>query len=179
MPGKHALRFHGTDSSVRVYLPRKMTQMTVAAWVTINLIDKTYFSCGLLMSDGWKEFPGKCHWQIDYKGRIYFGTDANGGPITDLFSRSKRGGKIGGDTLPWSFDPAHREAMCYLDGTRLSTTGIGTDFFVTFGAAEIGGWWSTNERNERGFFGCMDELMIFARAMTDQEIAGLYKAGKR
>ena len=186
MPGKNALEFDGVNTHVKVKLPQRLTQITIAAWVTIGRIndsggtDYHGVASGLLMSEGWGkqgDSSEKCHWQITRAGEIYFGTP-------DYNVRTP-------EVLPWqqwgrnrwrhlavATDPVHRQIACYLDGKQVLATEFSERFAVAFNDATIGSWKTDAGTIERGLCGRMDDLVIFSRAMTTQEIRDMYEAGK-
>ena len=186
MPGKNALEFDGVNTRVKVKLPQRLTQITIAAWVTIGRIndsggtDYHGVASGLLMSEGWGkqgDSSEKCHWQITRAGEIYFGTP-------DYNVRTP-------EVLPWqqwgrnrwrhlavAADPVHRQIACYLDGKQVLATEFSERFAVAFNDATIGSWKTDVGTIERGLCGRMDDLVIFSRAMTTQEIRDMYEAGK-
>ena len=179
VPGTTALSFD--NAGVKINLPRRLTQMTLAAWLTVTFIDDKYTTGGLLTSEGSGEpggSPEKLHWQIARTGEIHFGT------ATDNFTTPS--------VLPWQTwdrnrwrhlavvaDPAHQRLACYLDGKQVHAERLPQSFAGVFGIAGIGSWQSASGRIEHGFRGRMDELLILSRAMTDQEIVEMYQAERR
>ncbi len=180
MPGATALQFNGVDSCVRVRLPQRFTQMTVAAWVTIDFINDQYKACGLLMSDGLSKqgiVSEKCRWQINRTGEICFGTAAQSVESSTVLPW-QHWGRNRWRHLAVTADPIQREIALYLDGKQVHTAKLSEDFVAAFGDAMIGNWISDAGKIERGFCGRMDDLAIFTRAMTAQEIKEMYEAGK-
>ncbi len=180
MPGTTALQFNGVDSCVRVHLPQQFTQMTLAAWVTIDFINDQYKSCGLLMSDRWaKEGTAseKCHWQILRTGEIMFGTQENSVESSSALPW-QHWGRNRWRHLAATADPVQGQIALYLDGKQIHAEKLSKKFTAVFGDAMIGNWVSDSGKIERGFCGRMDDLMILSRAMTAQEIKEMYEAGK-
>jgi hypothetical protein len=178
MSGKNALRFDGEQTRVKVSLSRKLTQLTLAAWLTIEVIDDRELGCCVLAADWRDEVLDKAAWQIYRQGQLHFGT-----PVFDTETP---------DVLPWSqwgrsrwrhiavtVDPSHRRLSHYVDGKQVYTCQSPEDFTATFGSASIGNWFSNHGAFERGFRGRIDDLMIFSRELADREIAEMYEAGKR
>ena len=178
MPGKDALEFDGDQAHVKVRLPKPMTQVTVAMWITmVSILDAD--SVCVLASDGWADAAAKCNVQIHRDGAIRLDTQNGLGLVT-------------GPVFPWQkwrsprwhhlvvvADAAHQTTACYVDGEQAYTGDLSSEFVATFGPAAIGNWWSLNKRYERGFRGCMDELAIFARALKEQEVKEMYETGRK
>ena len=180
MPGTTALQFNGVDSCVRVHLPQQFTQMTLAAWVTVDFINDQYKSCGLLMSDRWAKegvASEKCHWQILRTGKIMFGTEENNAESSTALPW-QHWGRNRWRHLAATTDPVQGQIALYLDGKQIHAEKLSKKFTAVFGDAMIGNWVSDSGKIERGFCGRMDDLMILSRAMTTQEIKELYEAGK-
>lgn len=59
-PGKSALDFKRAGDRVRLNIDQAMTSFSLAAWVKVDSLDRTYNS--LLLTDGFK--PGDIHWQL-------------------------------------------------------------------------------------------------------------------
>lgn len=180
--GKQALHFDGNQASVRVNLPSRMTQMTLATWVTIESINSNDLSCGLLMSDGWVQSANaaeKVHWQIGPGGELFFGSCVWDGMKTSPVLPWQEWGANRWRHVAAVADPAHQKAYCYLDGKEVLAGALPDTFAATFGSALIGSWQVEDGGISRVFHGRMDELLILSRAMTDREIKELYESGKR
>ncbi len=186
MPGKNALEFDGLNTRVKVKLPQRLTQITIAAWVTIGRIndsggtDYHGVASGLLMSEGWGkqgDSSEKCHWQITRAGEIYFGTPDYNVRIPEVLPW-QQWGRNRWRHLVVATDPVHRQIACYLDGKQVLATEFSERFAVAFNDATIGSWKTDAGTIERGLCGRMDDLVIFSRAMTTQEIRDMYEAGK-
>jgi hypothetical protein len=180
MHGKQALEFDGAEARVAVQLPKRMTQMTVAAWVTVALIDDRYRSNGLLMSDGWIQPSDMGQWQILRDGRVLFGTAffpcGNSEPVLTW----QTWGSDRWHHLAVVVDAPNRKSVFFLDGKNAGAEMLKfpKGFGVLFGHASIGNWRNDRGEWERGFHGRMDELVILSRAMTDREIEDAYQSGK-
>jgi hypothetical protein len=178
--GRTALQFDGINTRVTINVPRRLTQMTLAAWMTVDFIDDRSPSSGLLTSAD----PNKSgapaegiRWHIGRTGEILFRAGD-----CDLATPS---------VLPWQTwnrgrwrhlavvtDPAHQRTACYLDGRPVHVQTLSDRFAATISTAGIGGWRSANGQMNCGFYGRMDQLVVLARAMTDAEIAALYEIEK-
>jgi hypothetical protein len=72
LPGKLALKLKCAEDGVKINIPVVMNDITLAAWVNIDLLDNGLKSPddhlnGLLMSDGWMH-NGQLHWQLQNDG---------------------------------------------------------------------------------------------------------------
>jgi hypothetical protein len=178
LPGKQALRFDGDQSRVKIQIPGELTHVTLAAWLAIQSIGDSNLGCCLLVADWSNTFAEKAAWQIYRQGELRFGT-----PVCDSETPPLLPWRTWGSNrwrhLVVAANPSERQVAYYIDGKKVSTLGISDKFVARFGSAQIGNWWSNNDRNERGFCGRMDDLMIFARALTDREVLAMYEAGKK
>ena len=132
------------------------------------------------MSDGLSKqgiVSEKCRWQINRTGEICFGTAAQSVESSAVLPW-QHWGRNRWRHLAVTADPIQREIALYLDGKQVHTAKLSEDFVAAFGDAMIGNWISDAGKIERGFCGRMDDLAIFTRAMTAQEIKEMYEAGK-
>jgi hypothetical protein len=134
--------------------------------------------CAVLAPDGWGDVPGLCNVQIVREGNIHFDTTGFGvartGPVLPWQEWSKKRWRH----LAVVVDPAREQVRWFLDSGKVYDGPIDKNFFAAFESASIGNWWSTRSAYERGFGGRMDELLILGRVMTEQEVRGMYEAGK-
>ena len=177
MPGKDALQFDGEQARVRIHLPRRITAMTLATWISIDFIPDNKV-CDLVAPDGWDDVPGKCNVQITRQGVIHFDTSAFGIARTPPVLPWQEWKRVRWHCLAIVVDPERERTAWFVDGANVFQGSIAKDFFTAFDSASIGNWWSLNNTYERGFNGRMDELMILGRAVTEQEIREMYQAGK-
>ena len=173
LPGKQALQFDGYQARVKVDLPREMTHMTLAAWLTVELIDGE--AAGLLMSSQWNS-PGRCCWQINRSGemllRLRSGSGVHSYWTPRLFSwQQVRAEKW--RHLAVTLDSSRRRVAFYVDGSKVCEKRAREGLTVVFGPTEIGNCQFSAKDRTYGFRGRFDELAIFARAMTDQDIKDL------
>ena len=135
MPGKNALPLGG-NVTVRSALPQRLTQITLAAWITIERIDDATTACSLLASDGAADetiaSPKITNWFLTREGSIGFD-----GPHCRFRTPS---------VLPWQtwnrkhwrhlaliVDPTKQRMVCYLDGKEVGIGEVPKDFSVRFG----------------------------------------------
>lgn len=182
MAGKQSLHFDGSHAAVKVNLARRMTEMTLAAWLTIESINDYDLSCGLLMSDGWVQSPNaseKVHWQIGRDGELFFGTAGWAGIRTSPMLGWREWGANRWRHLAVVVDPPHEKIAYYLDGKTVISAPVPETLTANFESAVIGSWRSEDGQVSRVFRGRIDELLVLARAMTDEEVKGLYESGRR
>ena len=183
MPGKHALLFRNEADCVQINLPRTVDDLTLAAWVNIvSLHHESYegrpMFNGILLSDGWSR-PGQVHWQIDSNGRVCFG---------------RFGVKhLGAEGCVWESSPVFDQSRlrCWMQLAAVYDRTSRVRFYVNgqsvgevatkyqeriplcIGPARIGLWCT----DPRTFNGRIDELAIFGRLLTSDEIKHMFEAG--
>ncbi len=174
-PGKGALEFKRISDRVRIYIPGQFKSLTLEAWVRVEGLDHKF--CSLLLTDGYED-PGEIHWQMDAEGTLILG--AYGA------FRTQTSPVIGPDYLGrWVhlacvIDGETRSATHYLDGARIAWQQIAIPSPLQIGHAQIGNWNPVFKSYTpiRTLNGRIDELGIFARAFSDDEIRGMYETGK-
>jgi hypothetical protein len=178
-PGKSALDFMEGDSGVRINLPGEYRQMTLIAWLSSNKLASDYNS--ILMSDDWLRSK-ELRWMVLDGGQVdlvVFGQK--------LHPESTK--PIPADSLNrWCMitgviDIATNKILLYLNGEYLDT--LEPEFIpaIQIGWATIGGWnnqgkGDSNLNRTHNLSGRIDELMIFQKALTAEEIKQIYEAGK-
>ncbi len=177
MYNKQALAFDGVKSYVAINLPRQSADLTLTAWINIDALGNP--SNNLLGSDG--QSPGGIRWYFD------------GGDRHSFFN-------VFGARGPWRFTPEfpfsqfHRwtHLAVVFDHkamrVRFHKNGRLIDEYVPQGIAPIRigpariGHWNGKERSEAsgdvGFCGRIDELAIFSRPLSSQEIQAMFDAEK-
>jgi hypothetical protein len=176
MPGKDALRFDGDGARVEVRIPKELKELTLAAWLSVALIDES--GCCLLAADWRGDVSHHGAWQIYREGLFRFGTPTFDTETPALFVWQEWGNHRWRHLVVTAC-PAKEQIAYYLDGKRLFVGKLTSDFWATFNEANIGNWWSNHDRYERGMHGRMDDLFIFSRALSDSEITEMYEAGKK
>jgi hypothetical protein len=179
-PLKQALEFKQVSDRVRVNIPGEFDSITLAAWVRIDGLPNLNNS--LLMADGWD--PGEVHWQLVSGGMLVLGVqsepkgkgwhyDAPDVLTPDYFGRWIQ--------LALVYNKDAALVTHYLNGRPVLVQSIPMDIPLRFGETEIGNWNISTLHNStpvRYFTGAIDELMIFSRALREQEIEGLYTQGQ-
>jgi len=172
-PGKGALEFTGTGDCVRIELPGAFDALTLAAWVRVDGLDHTYNS--LVMADAFDK--GGMHWQITKTGEVKLGISGGGDFDTPVVFPPERFGQW--VHLAVVVDrPAHRVTH-YIDGQEMSTHPLKIEVPLGFGRAEIGNWNPGTRRDRtpiRGFNGRMDDVLVFRRALSTEEVRDLTRS---
>jgi hypothetical protein len=136
----------------------------------------------LMMTDGWEEAAP--HWHISNDGKIELGVQgfARKGGVhyfgPHVFTAERIGQWV---HVAVVYDRRAGEVTHYVDGQPVQSEGLKLDIALRLGDAEIGNW-NVAERPHRSpvryFDGCMDEFLLFARALSRQEIEQLYRHGR-
>ena len=176
-PGKRALEFRNVSDRVRLNIPGETKTLTLAVWVRVNGLDRTFNS--LFMSESWGD--RKVHWQIMRDGKVRLGIAGSNGAHhadhdTPVFFTPERFGRW--THLAVVFDPATKEVRHYANGELLTRSALKETMPLKIGMAELGNW---NDRRSSGgvairhLSGAMDEFALWDRALSDAEIAVLAK----
>jgi hypothetical protein len=176
MPGKHALLFNDYTCCVRINLPQKTEDLTLAAWIKVQSLDRLQ---GVLMSDGWYA-PGKIHWQLSMSGAVAFSAygiteSLNGLSVFDRKTLSRW------RHVAVTYEAKTNRVRFYADGQPAGEAFASDDTHlpICVAAAWIGGWDPKDTGlGRRAFSGCMDEMTIFGRALDSQALLGMYEEGK-
>jgi hypothetical protein len=180
---KSALEFMSADAGVRVNLPGEYRQLTVIVWVNSKKLSNKYN--GILMSDNWAQ-PKKLHFQLQGSGQI----------IMNVYGQLNKRENGQDDYCSTQAVPADCfDNWCmiagvidtpdlttvYLNGKFLETLKSAQIPAVQIGSAMIGNW-NKETSNDKDFIrnlsGRIDELMVFQKALTAEEIKQIYEAGK-
>ena len=194
---KGALEFKATGSRVRIKVPGQLQALTFATWVRIDALNRKLN--GLFLTDGFDK--NEPHWQINQKGQVIFTVmedevafhkqlKQNGKLTTpdyhtpflsdSIWNTSQRGQW---KHLVTTCDPSIQEVKHYLNGELINSfksTRIQAP--LSIGNAEIGNWGravgSSAQYSIRTLNGCMDDFMIFNRALSAKEIQQMYSRSK-
>ncbi len=175
MNGKHALRFDFASDGVLINLPNPLQSFTLAAWV--NVKNHTQEWNGILLSNAYYDRPGSLHWQFMADGRIELAISGatheksmNWRSPPALLESGKSGGWHHMATV---HDAASGKVFHFLDGQRLKTEpkSLLCKIPIVIGTASIGSW----NCRDRALGGSIDELMIFNRAFSEEDINHLFR----
>lgn len=178
-PGKRALEFRGVGDRVRLNLPGDFRSLTLAAWVRVNGLDRKFNS--LLLTDGFD--PGAVHWQIRSTGHLRLGVRGVGqswhhdydSPV--VFTPERLGQWV---YVAVTYNAAARRVTHYVDGRPVRGEATKAETPLRIGPAEIGNWTPGTRRDStpiRNFSGRIDELSVYDRALSEDEIASLHRSG--
>jgi len=175
-----ALQFDRKGSAIELNLerPKDVRQFTMAIWVNINQLPTALSS--LINSDGWE--TGDIHFQLTRSGGLR--TGINGGKAFESPSHNIELGRWHLLTATWDLDTMKAQLFC--DGKKLSTSPrvngsrTSTTKDYQWGKCRIGSWKASRgyEKDIRDLKGRIDEVMIFNRSLSQQEISKLYTNGK-
>jgi hypothetical protein len=179
-PGKQGLEFKQVSDRVRVHVPGQFDELTFAVWVRVDALPHRYNS--LFMTDSWD--PMKPHWHISDAGKLQLGVqsdDRQSGAhyCTGTVFSAERLGKW--THLAVVYNRAGDSVAHFVDGKQIKSEPLKLDTPLRIGDAEIGNWNVANRKHNnpvRYFTGCMDEFMIFRKALSKQDINRLYTRGR-
>ncbi len=185
---KRALEFKQPGDRVRVQIPGEFSSLTFACWVRIDSLDRWYNS--LFLTDNYNQ--GEPHWQILDSGQIYFSVrpskrGTKGAPDRKVLSPPFWKPSLSGKWLhlATTYDVEAQRTTHYLNGEVLHSESIPESQLVKttrIGAATIGNWSMSTKPDARfairNLNGRIDELAIFAAALTAEEIKEMYDNGK-
>ncbi|WDI40617.1 LamG-like jellyroll fold domain-containing protein [Bremerella sp. P1] len=171
-PEKGAMLFENTGDRVELNIPGKYDQITIMAWVQINRYDfalQTVFN-------SIDYSPGQHHWNLTRGGSLRMGLSSQ----YDLTSKQ---------TLPrnlWThvaaqIDSKAKESVYYIDGKVVGRRKWSQSIPIHYGPSTIGAWGHTNRAGEvvysRDLRGRIDEIALFSRVLSADEIRQAYEAG--
>lgn len=167
-PGKGALLFDRDDDHVQLNLPTDLEELTYTAWIWIDRLDNPMSA--ILNSDGWG--GRKVHWQINGNGAMWIARAGRKPYITSpeivpegqwvhLAAAVRRSD---GHTWEW------------INGRLVNRRIFPAGIPIGPGRCRIGSWNPLGspqpfDRPNRALRGRIDELTIWRRVLTDQEIA--------
>jgi hypothetical protein len=179
-PGKQGLEFKRVSDRVRIHVPGSFESVTLAAWVRIDALPNKNNS--LLMADGWS--VGGLHWQIGDDGTIILAVKAPGNtPNAHYHAPAAFGPERFGrwSHLAVVYDRTAGLVTHYLDGRPVAELPVQFDIPLRLGDAQVGNWVPSSSGSKvpiRFLTGCMDELIMYSRALTGREIEQLYADGQ-
>lgn len=174
-PGKSALLFDRDDDSVRITISGEYEEFTIAAWVNVDRLDYEYNA--LLNSDRFDS--GDLHFQINRRGQVW--ANVNGRPPS---ARAATGSPL--QLGKWQHvvgvvSISEKKHRTYVNGELMGEQACPSDVRVTPGECRLGNWLSITDWHHvpnRAFKGRVDEVAIWKRSLTAQEIKAHYEAGR-
>jgi hypothetical protein len=178
--GKQGLEFKRVSDRVRFHLPGEFDALTLAAWVRVDALPNRFNS--LMMTDGWEEAAP--HWHLGSTGKVELGVQGRKGQkgvhyLTPVVFTPERLGQW--CHLAVVHDRGAGLVTHYVDGQPIRQEALKLDVALRLGDAEIGNWNVGVRRHNhpiRYFSGCMDEFMLFGRALSAREIEWLCTQGR-
>jgi hypothetical protein len=195
-PGKNALQFKNAKGGVRVNIPQEMSTVTLVAWVNVESLteNKEDNHNSIFMADCWKT-PYATHWFMRTDGCLRIAMQNKEGDLPDLGIGDGKAILQEQKTPEWTsvnehfgqwcmlatvYDPLSQTITSYVNGRAVHTISLTQCPRVKFGQALIGAWYPYDDKKVQACMldGRMDELMIFERALSSEEIQKIYEAGK-
>lgn len=153
-------------------------QLTVAVWVRLDRLGEPYQS--LYHTDHWRQSPGQVHWMIVEAGVMRLalpGVKLGPAAIEKVGHPESRTSVLGAEGrwmhLAFVYDSVARTASFYVDGRPDGVTALAEAPAARLGPARVGNW----NRHDRKLSGRMDDLVFVGRALSADEVRGLYEAG--
>jgi hypothetical protein len=179
--GKDALEFKRVSDRVRFHLPGEFRSLTLMAWVRVDALPHRFNS--LMMTDGWE--AGAPHWHIGDEGHLALGVQGGRGKggwnyTTHRVFQPYRLGQWTHLAVVYHGD--EERVTHHVDGEPVADEPTRFSTPLRIKDAELGNWNLGSRRNEkrpiRYFSGCIDEFMLFSRALDEQEVRRLYSQGR-
>jgi hypothetical protein len=179
-PGVSALQFENPGDSVafRLDAPKTLSAFTIAMWVKVDRIEGNYTA--LLNSDGWE--PGDVHFQINRDGSLRSGINGLSSHVTGSGAVSKGQWQL----LAVSWDLVSQTPTLSVNG-RITSSWRDQKSEVKpaapehfFGKCRIATWTSPPKRfngESRDLKARIDEVMVFRRAVGEEELTEIYENG--
>lgn len=174
-PGKSALLFDRDDDFVSLTIPGEYDEFTIACWVNVDRLDYEYSA--LLDSDHFD--PGDLHFQINRRGYVW--ANVMGRPIV---GRVATGNPL--QVGKWQHvvavvSNAEKKQRTYVNGELTGEQENRSDIRITPGECRLGNWLAIADWHHapnRAFKGRMDEVAVWKRSLTPQEVKAHYEAGR-
>jgi hypothetical protein len=179
-PSKQGLEFKQVSDRVRFHVPGEFDALTLTTWVRVDALLNRFNS--LMMTDGWDESAP--HWHISEGGKIELGVQGpnkKGGVhyySPQVFTPDRLGQWV---HLAVVYDRAGGRVTHYVDGRQVAQESLKLNVALRIGDAELGNWTLGSDRHNhpiRFFSGCMDEFLMFSRALSGQEVEPMCARGR-
>lgn len=168
-PSKRALMFESTQDYFEITFPNRCSELTIATWLKLDRLSNSYNV--ILNSNGWRE--GAVHFQLNRTGCPWISTPG--------CSNIKLNGRV--PLGKWfhlvaTISTEKCKAYTYLNGRKISETDLAPNTILLPRQCRIGNWLDLNNNSQqRSLNGRMDELMIWKKALTSEEIKRLVNQG--
>ncbi|MBI1368956.1 MAG: hypothetical protein GC162_09920 [Planctomycetes bacterium] len=176
LPDTRALQFGGANQYVHIAVPEPLESFTCAAWVKLDAEPAAPDHYGVILAtDQWH--PG-CVGMDVAAGRLAR-FNVFGDPHAQVTSPASAALPLGQWVqIVGTYDPQNGLIRLYLDGALIAFRAIHQSQNITLASARIGNWVPTRVNNLRPFPGVIDQVLIFRRALTQDEVHALYQAEK-
>jgi hypothetical protein len=187
IPGKRSLNILGCGDCVRVPLNVQLRDFTLAAWVNVNNSEKRIRV--IIAGEEFYARAGTVHWQFTPDGRLQLAV-SSGDVTQDLRWTSNETVVSNGRSSGWLHVAVVRRAasgdvLFYVGGKPVASqpedaekTAKYSAIPFNIGRAMIGNWSEgARESGDRVLNGRIDELMLFDRALTEEEVRSLHESG--
>ena len=169
-PQKQALAFAAPGDEVRLAIPGRHETLTVAAWVRIDELANSITA--ILNADATAD--DAAHLQIRSDGRVSFN-------VGDSIANSEAGVFVPSSPPAWRhvagvYSLADRTVKVFLDGAPVATGELAGASPARLGEARIGRWErgaADTEHPDRSLKGRIDELAVWRRALSNEEVRAL------
>jgi len=175
--GKHALLFDRDTDFVELDIPGQYEEMTFSAWVKFDRFE--HFQTSVFNSNGWDK--GDIHWKIHRPGIMSIGVKGFDGIRGSLGTGLKSIPTDQWIHIAASLSSESGKNCLYLNGELAGIKEITAEELIRPGLGRIGNWLKGDRKDQapvRAMRGKMDELAIWKRALTAQEIKELTKNGR-
>ncbi len=179
--GKGAIEFRNLSDRVRVRVPGTHESLTLATWVRVDRLEGRFNS--LFMTDAFE--LGAVHWQIRGNGSLHLAVSGPANEPATNYNYDSPGifttERLGQWThLAMVLDGSRGQMIHYVDGQPVGRFALSKEVALHIEHGELGNWNPGNSSDRapiRYLSGRMDEFAMFGRALSDQEIIDVYKAG--
>jgi len=173
-PGKDALLFDRDTDFVEIDIPGEHQELTIAAWVKVDRLDHVFNA--IMNSNGYD--LGDIHLQLTRQGIPRGGVAVVGKFEETIVGNSVQMGR-------WThvvsvLSAQSRSHQIYINGALARERRWQTDQVLQPGACRIGNWLAVEDvgPTNRALRGRVDELAIWDRALTEEDVKKLVEVGR-
>jgi hypothetical protein len=164
----NAIRFDGDKSYLQLPDLGIQTALTVSVWLNMETRGKDELASSIMHCDSWTD--GDLHYMVDRnKGDIVVAVGGTGDLRSKFMFTDDYLGKWVHVALV--YDSKARTLQLYINGEPDVNKGVGVSRPINLSRAKIGTWGG----GSRMFNGMMDDFRFYDKALTQEEIAQVYK----
>ena len=173
-PGKDALLFDRDSDCVQLEIPGEYQELTIAVWMKLDRLD--FGLNAILNSDGAE--VGDVHFQMTRQGLPRGGIITLGKTSEKVMGRAVLLGRWVHVAMVLSVPD--RSQRIYVDGEVARTRTLGEGELIRPGSCRIGNWLPAADfaDSTRALRGRMDELVIWSRALSQEDLSRHVQAGR-